>query len=73
MAPYCQNLLLVRAQFRTDPHWQDLPLLYEYFHGDNGAGLGASHETGWSGLVAVSASPLHVVDPEQWPTRSLEV
>ena len=38
--------------FQTDPHWRDLPLFYEYFHGDNGAGIGASHQTGWTGLVA---------------------
>jgi hypothetical protein len=38
--------------FQTDPHWKDLILFYEYFHGDNGAGLGASHQTGWTGLVA---------------------
>jgi hypothetical protein len=38
--------------FQTDPHWQDYLLFYEYFHGDNGAGLGASHQTGWTGLVA---------------------
>ncbi len=38
--------------FQTDPHWRDHLLFYEYFHGDNGAGLGASHQTGWSGLVA---------------------
>ena len=40
------------ARFQTDPHWRDLVLFYEYFHGDNGAGLGASHQTGWTGLVA---------------------
>jgi hypothetical protein len=39
-------------KFQTDPHWRDLILFYEYFHGDNGAGLGASHQTGWTGLVA---------------------
>ncbi len=39
-------------KFQTDPHWRDLILFYEYFHADNGAGLGASHQTGWSGLVA---------------------
>ncbi|NES88189.1 MULTISPECIES: MGH1-like glycoside hydrolase domain-containing protein [Okeania] len=38
--------------FQNDPHWQNLILFYEYFHGDNGAGLGASHQTGWTGLVA---------------------
>jgi hypothetical protein len=39
--------------FQTDPHWRDLLLFCEYFHGDNGAGLGATHQTGWTGLVAV--------------------
>jgi hypothetical protein len=40
--------------FQEDPHWRDLILFYEYFHGDNGAGLGASHQTGWTGIVARS-------------------
>jgi len=39
-------------KFQTDPHWRDLILFYEYFHGDNGAGIGANHQTGWTGLVA---------------------
>ena len=39
-------------KFQTDPQWKDYILFYEYFHGDNGAGLGASHQTGWTGLVA---------------------
>jgi hypothetical protein len=39
-------------KFQTDPHWRDLILFYEYFHGDTGVGLGASHQTGWTGLVA---------------------
>ena len=39
-------------KFRDDPHWRDHPLFYEYFHGDNGAGIGASHQTGWTALVA---------------------
>jgi hypothetical protein len=39
-------------KFQTDPHWRDHILFHEYFHGDNGAGVGASHQTGWSGLVA---------------------
>src|SRR5579862_4107142 len=39
-------------KFQTDPHWRDLILFYEYFHGDTGAGLGASHQTGWTGIVA---------------------
>jgi len=40
------------ARFQDDPHWRDYVLFYEYFHGDNGAGLGASHQTGWTGVVA---------------------
>jgi hypothetical protein len=39
-------------KFQTDPNWKDHLLFFEYFHGDNGAGLGASHQTGWTGLVA---------------------
>ena len=38
--------------FQEDPHWRDYLLFYEYFHGDNGAGLGASHQTGWTGVIA---------------------
>jgi hypothetical protein len=44
-------------KFQEDPHWRDLILFYEYFHGDNGAGLGASHQTGWTGIVA---RPMHL-------------
>ena len=40
-------------KFQTDPHWHDLMLFHEYFHGDNGAGIGASHQTGWTGAVAL--------------------
>jgi hypothetical protein len=40
------------TKFQKDPLWRDLILFYEYFHGDNGAGIGASHQTGWTGLVA---------------------
>jgi hypothetical protein len=39
-------------KFQQDPHWRDYILFYEYFHGDNGAGLGASHQTGWTGIIA---------------------
>ena len=38
-------------KFQTDPHWHDLILFHEYFHGDTGAGVGANHQTGWTGLV----------------------
>jgi hypothetical protein len=39
-------------KFQSDPHWRDYTLFYEYFHGDIGAGLGAAHQTGWTGVVA---------------------
>jgi hypothetical protein len=39
-------------KFQSDPHWRDCLLFFEYFHGDNGAGIGASHQTGWTGVVA---------------------
>jgi hypothetical protein len=44
------------TKFQTDPYWRDLVLFYEYFHGDNGAGIGASHQTGWTGAVATLIS-----------------
>ncbi len=40
------------SPYHDDPHWRDLVLFYEYFHGDDGSGVGASHQTGWTGLVA---------------------
>jgi hypothetical protein len=52
-------------KFQTDPHWRDLILFYEYFHGDNGAGLGASHQTGWTGLVAKLIELYGRLDPER--------
>jgi hypothetical protein len=39
-------------KFQNDPHWRDYILFHEYFHGDNGAGIGANHQTGWTGLIA---------------------
>ena len=56
-------------KFQTDPHWRDHILFYEYFHGDNGAGLGASHQTGWTGLVAKIIQLYGVLDAK----RALEV
>ena len=56
-------------KFQTDPNWRDYVLFYEYFHGDNGAGLGASHQTGWTGLVARLIELFGRLDPE----RLLEV
>jgi hypothetical protein len=52
-------------KFQTDPHWKDYILFYEYFHGDNGAGLGASHQTGWTGLVAKLIELFGRIDGEQ--------
>jgi hypothetical protein len=52
-------------KFQSDPHWKDLILFYEYFHGDNGAGLGASHQTGWTGLVAPLMSFFAVTSAEE--------
>jgi hypothetical protein len=52
------------AKFQDDPHWRDLILFYEYFHGDNGAGLGASHQTGWTGLVAPLLDLFGRLDPK---------
>jgi len=46
-------------KFQKDPHWRDYMLFYEYFHGDNGAGLGASHQTGWTGLVSKLILQVH--------------
>ncbi|HET6877310.1 MAG TPA: hypothetical protein VFH38_07260 [Jatrophihabitans sp.] len=62
--------------FQTDPYWRDLPLFYEYLHGDNGAGIGASHQTGWTGLVGVLPLIFARIRPEhllaaagRFPTR----
>jgi hypothetical protein len=52
-------------KFQSDPHWHDLILFYEYFHGDNGAGLGASHQTGWTGLVAKFIQLFGLLDAEK--------
>jgi hypothetical protein len=51
-------------KFQTDPNWRDLILFYEYFHGDNGAGLGASHQTGWTGAVAKIIQLYGILDSE---------
>ena len=55
--------------FQSDPHWRDCILFYEYFHGDNGAGLGASHQTGWTGVVAELIQLFGRLDPK----KALEV
>ena len=53
-------------RFQTDPHWRDHLLFYEYFHGDNGAGLGASHQTGWTGLIATIIQFYGLVDAQRF-------
>ncbi len=52
-------------KFQDDPHWRDFILFYEYFHGDNGAGLGASHQTGWTGIIARILHLFATLTPEQ--------
>jgi hypothetical protein len=52
-------------KFQNDPHWRDLILFFEYFHGDNGAGLGASHQTGWTGLVAWAIKSIAALDSNE--------
>jgi hypothetical protein len=52
-------------KFQTDPLWKDHLLFFEYFHGDNGAGLGASHQTGWTGLVGKLIELFGRVDGQQ--------
>jgi hypothetical protein len=52
-------------KFQTDPHWRDLILFYEYFHGDTGLGIGASHQTGWTGIVARAMHLFATTTPEQ--------
>lgn len=53
-------------KFQTDPNWKDYILFYEYFHGDNGAGLGASHQTGWTGVVAKAIQIYGLLDEEKF-------
>jgi Mannosylglycerate hydrolase MGH1-like glycoside hydrolase domain len=52
-------------KFQTDPHWRDHVLFYEYFHGDNGAGLGASHQTGWTAIIARTMHLFATLTPER--------
>ena len=51
-------------KFQEDPYWKDYILFYEYFHGDNGSGLGASHQTGWTGIIARSLDLFARLTPE---------
>jgi hypothetical protein len=52
-------------KFQEDPHWRDLMLFYEYFHGDNGSGIGASHQTGWTGIIARTMHLFGTSSPEK--------
>jgi hypothetical protein len=56
-------------KFQRDPHWRDYILFYEYFHGDNGAGLGASHQTGWTGVIARMMHMFATTDAEKIQTH----
>jgi hypothetical protein len=59
-------------KFQNDPHWRDNILFYEYFHGDNGAGVGASHQTGWTGLVATIIQANGLLKEEMLYEKNLE-
>jgi hypothetical protein len=59
-------------KFQNDPHWRDLVLFYEYFHGDNGAGVGASHQTGWTGLIARTIQANAVLTKELLASPDIE-
>jgi hypothetical protein len=60
-------------KFQSDPQWRDYILFYEYFHADIGAGLGASHQTGWTGLVAKLMELYGSMDPKRFLERGKEV
>ena len=51
--------------FQENPFWKDYPLFYEYFHGDTGRGVGASHQTGWTGVIAVVMHLFEAIDARQ--------
>jgi hypothetical protein len=59
-------------KFQEDAHWLDLILLYEYFHGHNGAGFGASHQTGWTGTIALLVRFLRGIDAKSLPDSERE-
>jgi hypothetical protein len=61
----CRPVVGVEKKLQEDPHWRDYLQFYEYFHGDNGAGLGASHQTGWTGFIARSLHLFATTTAEQ--------
>ncbi|RNC68249.1 MAG: glucosidase [Desulfuromonadales bacterium] len=60
-------------KFQSDPHWKDYILFYEYFHGDNGAGIGASHQTGWTGCIARIIQIMGDVTQEMLTGKDMEL
>jgi hypothetical protein len=60
-------------KFQTDPHWRDFILFYEYFHGDNGAGIGASHQTGWTGMIARLIHAYGALDAQKFLQEGAQV
>ena len=65
----CRPVYGQAETFQSDPHWRDLILFYEYFHGDNGAGIGASHQTGWTGCIASLIHSLGILTKESLQQR----
>ena len=63
--PHPVNTAYFSTCVQQHPHWRDCLLFYEYFHGDNGAGLGASHQTGWTGIIARIMHLFATLKPEQ--------
>jgi hypothetical protein len=63
---YCENGDAWDYLSHTDPRWKDYLLFYEYFHGDNGAGIGASHQTGWTGVIASLIRMFGRINAEQY-------
>lgn len=59
-----------QQKFQTDPHWRNHILFYEYFHGDCGAGVGASHQTGWTGIIAKLIQMYGDLDPRELLERA---
>ena len=59
-------------RFQTDPNWRDVILFYEYFHGDNGAGIGASHQTGWTGIVTWLLISVAILNPKEILEKGFE-
>lgn len=60
-------------KFQNDPHWKDHLLFYEYFHGDNGAGVGASHQTGWTGVIVRLMQMFAVMTGEDWLQKGKQI